>query len=465
MSDKVKDFNAIASDNAPDLSGDPVVQTEVDLLCILADFPNLASTVESTITEDMISDSAVGKLIKNYIFSGVVLTHSIIEESLKSTAYSIRRNSFSVHDVENILAAILHHHKLRYFATKLPTKLMKAKDLSTSALEIEKAQQILTKGVLSTKRFDKREAFAEAQQYQLASEHTYRTGITSFDNIIQTGLMMSHLLVFAADTGVGKTLMCTQMIENISSIYGLKCAWFCLEMPRIDMIHRRIALYLKNSNFHQIIDKTIDELEYERALALAENKEIYLYDDVFDFNSICAYIRNMAGNGFKFFVIDYLQLIRLTIPGYNERQVLDYMIIHLKELCKRYKISIFVISQLSKADDYKMRVDASIAKREPMLRDLKGTSAIAQTADRVVMLWCPPEEMDGPLSLLPQRLIKWLLLKNRHGNPGKGWIIHDKNTGRITDAPEERVQQYLVYKEAEEAAHRGNVRYGQGKRF
>jgi replicative DNA helicase len=457
MSGKVKDFNAIASDNAPDLSGDPVVQTEVDLLCILADFPNLVSTVESSITEEMISDSEVGKLIKNFIFSGVILTHSIIEETLKSTAYCVKKNSFSVGDVEQILAAILHHYKLKYFSSKLPTKLMKSKDLASSALEIEKAQQILTKGAVSTKRFDKREAFAEAQQYQLTNDITFKTGIQSFDMVIRTGLMMSHLLVFAADTGVGKTLMCTQIVENIASTYGCKIAWFCLEMPRIDMVHRRIALYLKQSNFHQIIDKTIDELEYERALAIAENKEIYLYDDVFDFNSICAYIRNLSGAGFKFFVIDYLQLIRLSIPGFNERQVLDYMIIHLKELCKRYKISIIVVSQFSKGDDFKMKADASVVKREPMLRDLKGTSAIAQTADRVVMLWCPPEEIDGPLLLLPQRLIKWILLKNRHGSPGKGWIVHDKDTGRMSDASEERIQQYITYKEQQEKSQ--NARY------
>ena len=463
MSGKVKDFNAIASENAPDLSGDPVVQTEVDLLCILADFPNLVSTVESSITEDMISDSEVGKLIKNFIFSGVILTHSIIEETLKNSAYCVKRNSFSISDVEQILAAILHHYKLRYFSTKLPTKLMKSSNLATSALEIEKAQQLLIKGAVSAKRFDKREAFAEAQKYQLSNEPTFKTGINSFDTVIQTGLMMSHLLVFAADTGVGKTLMCTQMIENIASTYGIKCAWFCLEMPRIDMVHRRIALYLKESNFHQIIDKTIDEFEYNRAISLAENKEIYIYDDVFDFNSICMYIRNLSEKGFKFFVIDYLQLIRLTIPGYNERQVLDYMIIHLKELCKRYKISIIVISQFSKGDDFKMKSDASVVRREPMLRDLKGTSAIAQTADRVVMLWCPPEEMDGPMSLLPNRLIKWILLKNRHGSPGKGWITHDKNTGRINDAPDERIQQYITYKEQKDKEQSSKFRYGGNK--
>jgi len=175
------------------------------------------------------------------------------------------------------------------------------------------------------------------------------------------------------------------------------------------------------------------------------------------------YIRNLSEKGFKFFVIDYLQLIRLTIPGYNERQVLDYMIIHLKELCKRYKISIIVISQFSKGDDFKMKSDASVVRREPMLRDLKGTSAIAQTADRVVMLWCPPEEMDGPMSLLPNRLIKWILLKNRHGSPGKGWITHDKNTGRINDAPDERIQQYITYKEQKEKEQSSKFRYGGNK--
>lgn len=428
-----EDLNDIAGNNPIDISGDPVIQTEVDMLCLLADFPEKLTEVRSILSPDMVSNSKVGQLIKNFIEQNIIPTHSIVEEIVNDPVYQIRRNFFKITDVEYVLQSLLHNYKFRYLTYKLPNKLLHS-DYSKAISEIEKAQEISTYGTISKKMFDLDRLFNDAMKFQTSTSQIYQTGIGSIDKQMIPRIVLSDLIILAADTGVGKTLITLQMVENISTLYDESIAWFSLEMTALKMTNRRIALYLDKYSAASITDKTIfsqfdGELDYQNAAMIARRKKIFINDEVYMFNDICNHIRNLAKQGIKIFVIDYLQLIRHHNERLDEVRQLQHIIITLKLLCNHHNIIIFALSQFHRKDDFKMSNNGKTIKREPEVSDLKGASSLEQNSDRIFMLWCDPEEMSSPKE---ERYIKFLVKKNRDGRQFSTWVMHHKRTGQIT---------------------------------
>lgn len=436
-----ENLNEIAGSNPIEISGDPVIQTEVDMLCLLADFPEKLQEVRSLLTPDMISNSKVGQVIKNFLEQNIVPTHSIVEEIINDPVYQIKRSIFKITDVEYVLQSLLHNYKVRYLTYKLPNKLLHS-DYSQALSEMERAQEITTRGVISKEIFDTRKTFEEANKFQMSNQKIYKTGIPSIDKVFVPAIMPSNLITVAADTGVGKTLFVTQVMENITTMYDEPIVWFSLEMPKIDMTNRRIALYLKDHGSSAITNKTIcstfeGELDFNNASTQAEKRKVYMVDNVFMFNDICNYIRNLAHLNHRFFVIDYLQLVVHHNFHLSDLKQLENMIITLKRLCNQYNIIIFAISQFHRKDDFKMTNSAKIIKRTPELSDLKGSSSIEQNSDRVIMLWCEPSEME---EIKEERYVKVLMKKNRFGNLFSTWVLHHRATGRMESVSDEQIK-------------------------
>lgn len=96
-------------------------------------------------------------------------------------------------------------------------------------------------------------------------------------------------------------------------------------------------------------------------------------------------VRKKVLQGVKYFIIDYLQLMRLTekdAKGKNREQQIAFLTGEIKRIAKKYDIWICELSQISR--DCEDRDPP-----RPMLSDLRESGAIEQDADIVMFLYRP----------------------------------------------------------------------------
>ncbi len=430
------DINSQIAENPIDLSGDPVVQSEVDLLCLLSDFPGAVAEIAPNIPDDMISNSAVGKLIKAVLRGQQFITHSVIEETVNNQAYNVKRSTFSVSDVPKVVEALISHYKHRFFTKRLPQALIACKSLTDAVDSINNAYSIALTGLTKYEVKDNRLYAGDFMAYLNKKEDIYRTGLGNIDNLITAkGLALSQLITLAADTGVGKTMLAVQILEHIAQMYNVPCCMFSLEMPVEQMLGRRIVHYLNGCiTADELIRKDIPDekfFEVEAAAIQMAKTPIFIKDDLYNYNDISNAIRSMCTKGFKFFVIDLLQLIKMPGSKLSERERIDWITADLKILANKYKITILLISHMHRKDDIKMRIDGTVVQREPNLADLKGASGIEQNSDKVMLLWAPDAinpKTDNPNMY---RYLKFGLKKDRFGIQFNTWLKHNVLSGII----------------------------------
>ncbi len=433
MPDKV-DINDLIAESPIDLSGDPVVQSEVDLLCLISDFPDAIAEIAPNIPDNMISNSAVGKLIKAVLRGEQQLTASVIEETVNNQVYNVKRSCFSISDVTKTVEALIAHYKLRFFTKKLPQSLLGSKSLVDAVDHINDAYSIALTGLAKYEVKDKKAYTQDFMSYISNKEDIYRTGIQTIDSrITAKGITLSQLITVAADTGVGKTLLVVQLLEHIANMYNVPCCLFSLEMPLNQMLSRRIVHYLNGCiTTEQLIRKEIPDeafLEVENAAVQMAKTPIYIKDNLHCYNDIANTIRTMSTKGFKFFVIDLLQLIRIPGSKLSERERIDYITADLKIIANKYKVTIFLVSHLHRKDDIKMKTNGTIIQREPTLGDLKGASGIEQNSDKVMMLWSPESVNPKDNNPNPYRYLKFGLKKDRFGVEFGVWLKHNLMSG------------------------------------
>jgi len=445
----IADINSQIADCPIDLSGDPVIQSEVDLLCLISDYPTSIESIAPNIPDEMISNSAVGKLIKAVLRGQQQITHSIVEETVNNPIYNVKRSVFKISDVPKIIEALLSHYKHRFFTKKLPQSLLACKSLSDAVSNINDAYTIALTGLAKYEVKDNSLYAGDFMSYINRKEDIYKTGIRVIDNLITArGIALSQLITLAADTGVGKTLIAVQILEYIAQMYNVPCCMFSLEMPIEQMLSRRIVHYLNGCiTADQLIRKEIPDerfLEIEQSAIQMAKTPIFVRDDLYNYSDITNAIRAMVPKGFKFFVIDLLQLIKMPGSKLSERERIDWITSELKILANKYKVTIFLVSHLHRKDDIKMRTDGSIVQREPGLADLKGASGIEQNSDKVMMLWSP--EVVNPKTDNPNmyRYLKFGLKKDRFGREFSIWLKHNTMSGII----EECIQQDIIYIES-----------------
>ena len=125
----------------------------------------------------------------------------------------------------------------------------------------------------------------------------------------------------------------------------------------------------------------------------------------------------------KVIFIDYLQLLHSTKYSGNREMEIAYTSRCLKDLAKKYDVSIFISSQLSRA------VETRGGNKSPMMSDLRESGAIEQDADKVMFLYRPEYygfeyDEEGNSSRGKMDII---MGKNRSGSIGKLPFTVDHN--------------------------------------
>lgn len=227
------------------------------------------------------------------------------------------------------------------------------------------------------------------------------TGITKLDGVIG-GLHRGHLTVVAARPGGGKTALAVQIAWKLAKD-GLKVFYFSLEMSKEEIITRVICNELEIE--HDLIykGKDIGNLmpKIKAAKELFNKTPFIVFDDIgYRFNDIDYVVKDFGKNKPDVVVIDHVQLVDKT--GFNSpTDALEQYARKCKEYSRTTRTAWMMLSQINR--------DAEKRTGSPRLENLKGSGALEEMADAVVIgSW---DGYDGDQYKLD-------VAKHRHGRRG-----------------------------------------------
>jgi replicative DNA helicase len=250
-----------------------------------------------------------------------------------------------------------------------------------------------------------------------------KTGYYDLDDIT-SGFQNGDLIVFAARPSMGKTALALNIAVNMAIKEEKAVAFYSIEMSRIQVLMRMMAIHAKISMSSirtgkpHLTNKEWHDLE----LAAAELQKAKLFIDDSASLSIVemkARARKLkAERKLDIVFVDYLQLIKVTGENLrrndNRAQEVTIITAALKELAKELQIPVVAMAQLNRAPETRG------GKREKgpryQLSDLKESGSIEQDADVVIFIhrddqFDKDSERKGEADLI--------IAKQRNGPTGK----------------------------------------------
>lgn len=227
----------------------------------------------------------------------------------------------------------------------------------------------------------------------------------SLDRIIG-GLRPGALYVIAARPGVGKTVMGLQIARHLAT-HG-DVGFVSLEMPEAELLKRLVAstgsVSMSALENQQLTDH--DWKSFALAAPAIEALDLYVRDDLATPMQIVSFARTMhRGGRMRALVVDYLQLLTADERVESREAELSAMTRAFKKLAIALDIPVVLLSQLNRAGAMRRGKGSD----RPQLTDLRGSGAIEQDAD-VVMLLHREKPKDAVLAVE--------VAKNRQGPDG-----------------------------------------------
>ena len=210
------------------------------------------------------------------------------------------------------------------------------------------------------------------------------TGFTKL-NSMTAGLQKSDLILIAARPSMGKTAFALNIALNVALRERKTVALFSLEMSKVQLVNRLIAMESKVDSKKIREGSISDESEWAKLVeGSAEVGTAKLFVD--DTSSISAQeIRSKCRKlkleeDLSLVVIDYLQLMSGNGKSDSRQQEISEISRSLKSLARELDIPVIALSQLNRAVD-------SRADHIPVLADLRESGAIEQDADVVMFIY------------------------------------------------------------------------------
>lgn len=233
---------------------------------------------------------------------------------------------------------------------------------------------------------------------------TLKTGFSKVDRVTG-GLQKGTLCIIGARPSVGKTTFSLNIALNVAKS-NKKVLFFSLEMTT-KMVLDRLCSRLCDINYNDF-KKPLQESDIakiEQYLSSGNFKEnLQVIDDVNTVENICNYIVKSSPD---FVVIDYAQIVKTVKTCDNIRVQIDYISSELKQIAKRTKCCVVLISQLSRK--------TTGTERPPAMSDLKESSSLEQDGDYIFLLHRPYTE--NKVDYIPTDT-KLIVEKNKFGSTG-----------------------------------------------
>lgn len=204
-------------------------------------------------------------------------------------------------------------------------------------------------------------------------------GITDLD-IAMNGFE-NELIIIGARPSMGKTTLTVNLLRGLAVNY--ECLFFSMEQKDTQLITKLLSQETNIDN-RRIDSGNLSSAEVSEVYEKMEKlKDLKLSVDeragigIAEMES--AIIKAKQTTGLDVVCIDYLQYMDLGRFD-DENRAFTYIVKRLKEFTKKYKITVIVLSQLSRACE--TRTD-----KRPILSDLRSSGSIEQEADKVLLLY------------------------------------------------------------------------------
>jgi len=253
-----------------------------------------------------------------------------------------------------------------------------------------------------------------------------RTGLVPVDDLLIFGMRGGDMVVLAARPAVGKTSAAMQIAEHVALDLKKRVLIFSLEMTSVALMERMIRSRAR-VRAADILAQSITPYQ-RKALANA-------YEEVRDSQILCddtsgksmGYIKSIARRAHQkepidLIVIDYLQLLKGDSKRAKDNRVNEVEEISggIKELAKTLRVPVLVLAQLNR--------DPEKRGGRPSLSDLKGSGAIEQDADMVVLIHC---DEDDAKNHTQTPTVEFIVSKHREGPTGVAPMSFNKAITRF----------------------------------
>ncbi len=211
-----------------------------------------------------------------------------------------------------------------------------------------------------------------------------KLGLDTIDRKIG-GLLSGQLITIAGYTGMGKSILVSQIILNMLRI-NKKISLYTLEMSR-EEIFNKLSSNGCTIDFNKIFTGNITDQEKEQITEFVSKflakKDLEIYEYMDDINKIINQIKkDKLQNKVDIVFIDLIN--RVTDSSSKEQQnravLLASLTRKLKLLAGKLRIPIVITAQINRAIEQRR-------DKEPALSDIKESGGIAEDSDYVVAVY------------------------------------------------------------------------------
>lgn len=255
-----------------------------------------------------------------------------------------------------------------------------------------------------------------------------QTGYYEFDLLID-GIIPGQYYVLGAHTSVGKTAMALNFI--LRPLWnGYRVNYYTLEMIGKRMAKRMIGI-VAGINVIDLARNLLNSYQYDlyreaqdKLKSLNDMLNIYGEGKMQLENIILESKKKMLTTGLDLIIIDYLQQVKFNNSfKMSENERIQHVSNELQEFARVEQIPVIALSQFSR-EGIKGEKGQNY-KKEPALWALRGSGAIEQDAD-VIIIATRDKDKD-------ERVINYHVAKNRDGKIGRGTFEFDPSTQRISE--------------------------------
>ncbi|HQO40364.1 MAG TPA: DnaB-like helicase C-terminal domain-containing protein [Spirochaetota bacterium] len=268
----------------------------------------------------------------------------------------------------------------------------------------------------------------------MVAETIIKTGIESLDRAL-CGFALGELVVLGGRPAMGKTQLLIYLSMKFSRTIPVLYFSFDYSMS---MLKNRYVSIMAQVATDRLMRGDLELDEKEMIIHQVEKKlntyKIFINDGCSDSVSLlrahCQ--KQIAENGVKVIIIDYLQLMSHPRLRYNRELEISYITRELKNMAREFNVCVIVASQLSR------EAERRPGCKRPILSDLRDSGAIEQDADKVIFIYrpeyyCIEEDEFGNSTT---RMLELIIAKNRTGSSAEIKLRHGNGFTSFEDVEE-----------------------------
>lgn len=231
------------------------------------------------------------------------------------------------------------------------------------------------------------DGLARIGDYELPEDHKpLKIGLPTMEAHEYIQEKSEHLIVLAATTGAGKSILLTQIANNVAAT-GKKVVLVTPEMDGREVKQRLLQTRLATDK-HGL--RKIDKKIKQETLDDIGKLELYIEDKTGpNINEIInRIVTSHRAKPIDLIIVDYIQII--TAKGITRKaEEVDYIVRQLKWLARELKCPVIAAAQLNRALQNRVADGGKGAVPKPVTSDVADSSAIEKWADCLLFIHRP----------------------------------------------------------------------------